>query len=64
MQQDFIDKLAESPAKLIPAAFITVLLCWICLWVVFIALDAQASKLDQKIANQQSQRIVQSTYNQ
>jgi lipopolysaccharide export LptBFGC system permease protein LptF len=63
MQQDFIDKLAESPAKLIPAAFITVFLCWICLWLVFIALDAQASKLDEKIANQQSQRIIKLNHN-
>jgi hypothetical protein len=64
MKQDFIDKLAESPAKLIPAAFITVFLCWVCLWFVFFALDAQARKLDEKIANQQSQRIIKLNHNQ
>jgi hypothetical protein len=64
MKQDFIDKLAESPAKLIPAAFATVIACGICLWFVAIALDAQAKSYDKKIEQQQFYRIIKTTYNQ
>lgn len=39
---DFIDKLAESPAKLMPAALVTLAACWFFLWFITIALDAQA----------------------
>ena len=63
-KQDFIDKVAESPAKLIPAAFLTVIFCWICLWMTYFALDAQASKIDKKIENQQFQRHIKLTQNQ
>lgn len=64
MQQDFIDKLAESPAKLIPAAFITVIACGICVWIISFALEAQAKSLDKKIEQQEFQQIIRSTYKQ
>lgn len=64
MQQDFIDKLAESPAKLIPVCFATVIACGICVWIISFALEAQAKSLDKKIEQQEFQQIIRSTYNQ
>jgi hypothetical protein len=61
---DFIDKLAESPAKLIPAAFLTVMAAGVCVWLISFALDAQASKLDKKLEQQQFYNIIKTTYRQ
>lgn len=64
MQQDFIDKIAESPAKLIPVCFATVIACGICLWIISFALDAQAKSFDKKLEQQQFYNIIKSTHNQ
>lgn len=61
-QLDFIDKLAQSPAKLIPAAFATVIAAAICVWFIAIALDAQASKLDRQLEQQEFYNIIRTTH--
>lgn len=62
MKKDFIDNLAEYPFKIIPAAVATVISCGICIWLIAFALDAQASKLDEKLEQQKFYNI-KSTFN-
>ena len=54
----------EDNSKILKASILVGIIAAACFWAVVIGLDAQASKLDKKLEQQEFYNIIKSTYNQ
>ena len=54
----------ENNSAILKTSILVGIIAAACFWAVVIGLDAQASKLDKKLEQQQFYNIIKSTYNQ
>jgi hypothetical protein len=54
----------ENNSAILRTSILVGIIAAACFWVVVIGLDAQASKFDKKLEQQQFYKIIKSTYNQ
>jgi hypothetical protein len=54
----------EDDSGIFKASIVVGIIAAICFWMIVICLDAQASKFNKKLEQQQFYKIIRSTYNQ
>jgi len=54
----------EDDARILRTSILVGIIAAACFWLIAISLDAQASKFDKKLEQQQFYKIIKTTYNQ